>query len=173
MYFVTVCTKNMEQWFGRVIDKKMKLNVLGQIVRNEWIKTGKIRNQVELDEWIIMPNHFHGIILLKGETTAGRDVERNVSTSEFMSHISPNKGSLSTIIRSFKSACTKQIRKHHNPNLAWQSRFYDHIIRNETALKIIRIYIKQNPHNRGSDRNNQTVDTGRFYLIESTKGKPQ
>jgi len=62
LYFVTICTKNMIEWFGRVSDGKMKLNSLGEVVAKEWRYTPKIRNYVELFEWVIMPNHFHGII---------------------------------------------------------------------------------------------------------------
>jgi len=159
----------MKPWFGYVIEDIMHLNALGQIVKKEWKRSEAIRKNVELDEWIIMPNHFHGILWIKGATTIGRDVARNVSTSEFMSNISPKRGSLSTIIRSFKSAVTKHIRKNHNPNFAWQSQFYDHVIRNETALENIRNYIKENPKNWERDRNNQNLDPGISYQIKTSK----
>ena len=83
----------------------------------------------------------------------GRDVECNVSTSKYMSNISLKSGSLSTIIRSYKSAVTRSIRKHHNPKFAWQSRFYDHVIRNEIALGNIQHYIIQNHIHWNQDRN--------------------
>ncbi len=88
-------------------------------------------DHVELDEFIIMPNHIHGLI---GIT----DVETRhaVSLREHTNNFGPlKKESLSTIIGSYKSAVTKSIRKHHNPHFAWQARFYDHVVRNEHSLE--------------------------------------
>lgn len=61
-YFITICTKNMEHIFGEVQDGIMKLNSFGEIAQQEWIKTSEIRDNVILDEFVIMPNHMHGII---------------------------------------------------------------------------------------------------------------
>ncbi|PIR93481.1 transposase [Candidatus Falkowbacteria bacterium CG10_big_fil_rev_8_21_14_0_10_43_10] len=64
MYFITICTNKRREYFGQVVSEKMYLNNIGQIVVNEWLKTPKIRKNVMLDEWIIMPNHFHGILFI-------------------------------------------------------------------------------------------------------------
>ena len=100
-----------------------------------------------------MPNHVHGIIQLLGDEYTSRDVACNVSTSEHMSNISPKSGTLSTIVRSYKSAVTRSIRKHHHPKFEWQPRFYDHVIRNDQSLNKIRQYINLNPKNWKRDRN--------------------
>ena len=131
MYFVTICTHNFFEWFGKVVDEEMILNEMGKIAEAEWIKTCELRDNVILNEFVIMPNHVHGIIQLLGDEYTSRDVARNVSTSEHMSNISPKSGSLSTIVHSYKSAVTRSIRKHHHPKFEWQPRFYDHVIRND------------------------------------------
>lgn len=175
MYFVTICTQNFVEWFGVVNNEKMDLNKMGEIADSCWTKIPNHFPNVELDEYIIMPNHIHGIIgindisrdadhnesnyEMKSRTNSRRDVACNVSTSNRMSKISPKPNSLSTIIRSFKSAVTKLIRKCHNPNFAWQPRFYDHVIRNENSLEKIQNYILLNPKNWDSDKNNLNEDS--------------
>ncbi len=61
-YFITICTHEKQKIFGEIIDEKMILNEIGKIVADEWIKTAIIRPYIELDNFIVMPNHFHGII---------------------------------------------------------------------------------------------------------------
>jgi len=63
-YFITICTQNRLCLFGDIVDNQMRLNNAGEIVANEWLKTAKIRNEIELDEWVVMPNHFHGIVVI-------------------------------------------------------------------------------------------------------------
>ncbi len=152
MYFVTICTKNFTEWFGMVQNREMILNKTGNIAENYWVGIADHFDNVELDEFIVMPNHIHGIIGIIGDKTVGRDVACNVSTSDRMSNISPKPKSLSTIIRSYKSAVTRSIRKHHNSHFAWQPRFYDHVIRNNHALKNIQTYIQKNPENWEKDQ---------------------
>ena len=67
-YFVTICTKNRKLFFGSVKDYEMELNDVGKIVADEWQNTAKIRNNILLDEWIIMPNHLHGILIINNHT---------------------------------------------------------------------------------------------------------
>ena len=175
MYFVTICTQNFVEWFGVVNNEKMDLNKMGEIANSCWTKIPNHFPNVELDEYIIMSNHIHGIIgindisrdadhnesndKMKSRTNSRRDVACNVSTSNRMSKISPKPNSLSVIIRSFKSAVTKLIRKSHNPNFAWQPRFYDHVIRNENSLEKIQNYILLNPKNWDLDKNNLNQDS--------------
>lgn len=149
MYFVTICTKNFRCWFGDIVEGEMMLNELGNIADYEWKKTGELRNNIILDEFVIMPNHIHGIICITDVET-----RRAVSLPENKNKFGPlKKGSLSTIIGSYKSAVTRSIRKHYNSNFKWQPRFYDHIIRDETALENIQHYIRQNPENWDKDKN--------------------
>lgn len=66
-YFVTICTQNQEYFFGNVVADKIQLSPVGEIVAEEWHKTAQIRSYIELDEWVVMPNHLHGIIIIKNQ----------------------------------------------------------------------------------------------------------
>ncbi len=70
-YFITVCTHQRPPLFGGVVDGKMRLNGLGEIVQEERLKTAEIRSEIVLDEFIIMPNHIHGIIFLVDDQHVG------------------------------------------------------------------------------------------------------
>jgi REP element-mobilizing transposase RayT len=143
-YYITINTKDHIEYFGRVLDGVLVLDNLGKITENYWTNIPKHFSNVELDYYVIMPNHIRGIVILKEYC---RDVACNVTTKEnnFYSKISPLKNSLSTIIRSFKSAVTKYAHENGFINFQWQNRFYDRIIRNEKELYNIRKYIELNP----------------------------
>ncbi|MEW6194544.1 MAG: transposase [Bacteroidota bacterium] len=141
-YYVTINTKNHAKYFGNVINEKMILDKLGNIADQSWKDIPTHFKNIELDYYVIMPNHIHGILILN---ECCRDAACNVSTSNRYSEISPQSNSLSVVIRSFKSAVTKRIHEIGYNSFVWQSRFYDHIIRNEKELFNIRKYIVQNP----------------------------
>ena len=144
-YYVTINTKNHVEYFGRVVNSKMRINEVGKVAENCWLEIPNHFANVELDYFVIMPNHVHGIIIINPEC---RDVACNVSTEQqnnFMSKISPNKNTLSVIVRSFKSAVSKLVHQKLDNNFAWQQRYYDRIIRNEKELYHIRKYIELNP----------------------------
>ncbi|MEA2015034.1 MAG: transposase [Thermodesulfobacteriota bacterium] len=152
-YFVSICTQNRECLFGKITDGQMVLNDAGKIVADEWIKTGAIRNNVALDEWVVMPNHFLGILVVDDR----RGTARRAPTIEQFGQ--PVSNSIPTIIRSFKSAVTKrinEIRKTPGKKL-WQRNYYEHIIRDENELNRIREYIVNNPMKWGLDRENPDV----------------
>lgn len=133
-YFITICVKNRINLFGNIINREMILNEYGKIADQEWEQTGIMRENIELYESIIMPDHFHGIIrilLPSGDALPG------VSTGE----------NISNIIRGFKSSTTSKINKLRNtPGIQiWQPRFYDRIIRDERELNNVRNYIIKNP----------------------------
>ena len=145
-YFITIATKKHENYFGQIRNGKVHLNEIGKIVKNEWLMTKELRENIDLDEFIIMPNHFHGILFILEHDEIRRDVARNVSTNNsYFSQISPKSNSLSSIIRAFKSAVTRRVHKNCYDYFKWQDRFYDWIIRNENELYNIRKYIVQNP----------------------------
>lgn len=133
-YFVTICTHLREPFFGEIDNGEMCLTPTGEIVKEEWERSVSLRKSVDLDEYVIMPNHFHGIIILK--QAVGTGVQRSEETKSL---------SLGTIIGQFKSACTRRIRANLDKDFAWQSRFYDHVIRDEIDLQRIRQYIRENP----------------------------
>ena len=144
-HYVTICTKNFRNWFGEIKKGKIILNDLGKIVEEEWLKTMEIRTNVDLDYYVIMPNHFHGNIIIMDVETSRRDVLKENETGQrpVSTQLKPN--SLGSIIGQFKSICTKRIHKLGFSEFQWQPRFYDHIIRNEEDLSRIREYIQNNP----------------------------
>jgi len=138
-YFVTVCTRDRYPWFGYVKRGFICLSEIGAIVADEWRKTPRIRPNVMLDTWVVMPNHLHGIITITPPPCA-----RSLSSS---SHHRRNWSahSLGSVINQFKSICTKRIRAQVDEEFAWQARYHDHIIRNAGELARIRQYIFNNP----------------------------
>ena len=148
-YFVTICTYRKENILGYIIDGKIKLNVLGKITEREWLKTFQIRENIQSDKYIVMPNHFHGIIIL---TNNKKGVLQYAPTNKFRS---PSQ-TIGSIVRGFKSAVTREIKRLDYPFLysIWQRNYYEHIIRNERELNRIREYIQNNPLRWQYDREN-------------------
>jgi len=177
LYFVTICTQRMECYFGEITDGKMILSDIGKIVEQEWIKTPEIRPDmnIELDAFVVMPNHFHAIIII-GENQYNvvsdtemdatcRDAMHRVSTEPPVPTIStpknkfgPQSKNLASIIRGFKSSVTINARKIH-ADFDWQSRFYDHIIRNDESFQRISEYIQNNPLNWHTDKFHNKSET--------------
>lgn len=157
-YFVTICTKDKKHFLGDIIGDKLQLSEIGKIVVEEWQKTEKLRDYVELDEWVIMPNHLHGIAIIqnenKVETHGHTSLHLNTPSGDAF-NASLQRSNLSNVIRGFKSATFRKIHKKGFVNFAWQSRFYDHIIRNEKELLEIRGYILYNPLKWQLDEENQ------------------
>lgn len=175
MYFITICTKNREFYFGEIVNDEMKLSELGKIAETEWIKTIELRPDMNLEmgEFVVMPNHMHGIILI-GENKynsgnhrddhndpGGRDAmhcvskgdkhtdanNKNKPTNQF----GPQSKNLASILRGYKSALTTFARKK-NILFDWQPRYHDHIIRSMDDYYRISNYIINNPGNWKDDR---------------------
>lgn len=134
-YFVTICTHDKEKMFGKVVGSYVVLNRFGKIALQCWNDLPNHYSNCELDYYIIMPDHVHGIIII------------NECRHEPMTR--PNKKSyeLSEIVRGFKSFSSKRINLilDSGQKFHWQKSFYDRIIRNEKELWQIRKYIEQNP----------------------------
>lgn len=141
-YFITICTWKHLCLFGKIEKDRMIINKSGEITEKEWYRTGELRANIKLHEFIIMPNHMHGII----EITNNRDTTRR-GTACRARFAKPQQGTISTMIRSYKSAVTKQIRDQSNDRKLkiWQRNYYEHIIRNEEAYLKISEYIQNNP----------------------------
>lgn len=158
MYFITICTQNREYFFGEIIDKKMKLNQIGKLAEKYWHEIPQHFSFIKLGKFVVMPNHTHGILIIdKMDDDISASVQTlqcNVSTTkpqnQQMAKISPKSGSISTIIRSYKSVVTKIARKIH-ANFEWQSLFHDHIIRNDKSYQNISNYIINNPKKWNED----------------------
>lgn len=157
-YFITVCTHQRECLFGEIVDEKMRLNDFGEIVREEWLKTKGIRLNVDLDAFVVMPNHVHGIIMIRDQSVGATrrvDSRRGVSPYAPTEFRSPSN-SIGAIIRGFKDASAKRINNVRGMpgHLVWQRNYYEHIIRNEDDLDRIQEYIQINPSNWMADEEN-------------------
>lgn len=135
-YFITIAVKNMKPVFGVVVNGRMVLNSAGEVADRFWREIPDHFPRAVLDEFVVMPNHVHGLLHL-----VDRDTARRVPL-QFEAFSKPVKGSISTIIRSYKSAVTRELGEK-----LWQGRFYDVRARDEAARTNIRRYIRRNPEN--------------------------
>jgi REP element-mobilizing transposase RayT len=141
-YFVTICTKNREHFFGEIKNAEMQLNEYGEFAKKCWLEIPIHFSHVILDEFIIMPNHIHGILIIENKNTTNMVGNKNFCSLPWQTKLSK---SLSSVIRGFKIGVTKFFREKNNYEFSWQKSFYDHIIRDEKALFKIREYIQNNP----------------------------
>ncbi|MBT4722266.1 transposase [Candidatus Falkowbacteria bacterium] len=192
-YFITICTKNREDYFGEIKNEKICLNKIGNVAQRFWLEIPNHFSNVTLNEFVIMPNHVHGIVVINDATAINASnvltddvnnvndannvetrqclVSTNVDITKTVEHTNrppttgqnigknrfqnQGKNTISSIIGSYKSVCTKTINKTQNQfHFAWQPRFYEHIIRSTKSLERIRHYILNNPTNWHLDRNN-------------------
>ncbi|PJC30817.1 transposase [Candidatus Roizmanbacteria bacterium CG_4_9_14_0_2_um_filter_36_12] len=156
-YFVTICTKNRQEYFGKIVNNKMVLNEYGRIVEKCYLDLINHYSNCLLDVYQIMPNHIHGIIIIKNKKqiiNVGTIHELSLQ-KEFISDWKQRRHMLLPIIIGFfKMNSSKSIHNLGLNSFQWQRSFYDHIIRNEKSLQKIRQYIQDNPKNWQTDRNN-------------------
>ena len=140
-YFITICTHDKKCVFGEVIEEQIRLSLIGEIVKNYWEKLPKHFPKVKLDEYVIMPNHIHGIIII----TEGRDLINQIPTKSNFPLMKNPKMTLGKIIRHYKAHSAKYIHDSGYVDFQWQPLFYDRIVRNDKELDNIRDYIINNP----------------------------
>jgi len=152
-YFVTICSHERTHLFGQVQADTMVLNIAGEIAAARWLALPEHHFGIELDAFVVMPNHVHGIIVLVGTTQASSGVASSGTTtpadrvSKTAGRAPTSSGSLGAVVGSYKSGVTRRIRESRNdPALQiWQGRYHDHIIRSESALVKIQRYVTNNP----------------------------
>lgn len=145
-YFVTVCTAQKTPLFGQVMDGVMQLNPVGQVVDSMWREL-PMRYGVVLDEYVVMPNHFHGILVLGGAVGV-RFIAPNFSKQTPLSKGAINGApTVGKIVHDFKARCTHAINgmRGSRGTPVWQRNYWERVIRNETELAAIREYICNNP----------------------------
>jgi REP element-mobilizing transposase RayT len=144
-YFVTLVTWQRECLFGEVTAGEMRLNEGGEIVREEWEKSAEIRREVELGAFVVMPNHFHAIVILRNDHAAAIPV--GATGRSPLRPNGPKPKSLGALLAGFKSAVTKRINESRNTpgSPIWQRNYYEHIIRNEREMTNIWKYIRVVP----------------------------
>ena len=165
LYYTTICIQNRHCLFGEIIDKKMILNNYGKIAMQCWQKISQHFLNAVLHEYIIMPNHIHGIIEIRSSDTSATVGARHAlpyiynaaSKNSCSLPENPNrfqnqgKNTLSAVIGSFKSAVSKQIHEHNYIGSIWQRNFWEHIIKDEQSYKNISQYIIDNPADWADD----------------------
>ncbi len=160
-YFLTLCTHQRQCLFGEIIDGQMKLNIYGEIVAEEWMRSPEIRQEIALDAWVVMPNHFHGLVeIIEVEPNNAGINDHPVGANGrspllLLPHRSPLRDrfrmkprSISSFVSGFKSAVTCRINTlRQSPKFpVWQRNYYEHIVRNDRDLERLRDYIVANPY---------------------------
>jgi putative transposase len=168
-YFVTICTRNRECLLGEILGGQMVLSEYGEIAKKEWLRSEEIRREIKLDEFVVMPNHIHGIIIFTNVGATGGSPTQSGATGEpptqaratdrsplqLSKQHGPLKRSLGSLVAGYKFATTKrsiQIGRGITTSI-WQRNYYEHVIRNETDLEEIREYIENNPAKWLEDKN--------------------
>ncbi len=147
-YYVTICTKDKRPYFGFIVDGVVQLSDIGEIALNCWMEIPEHFSSVGIDEFVVMPNHVHGIVVIRSDAISRVETPHvaSLQPKDGRTQFGPLKpGSLSKIIQGYKAAVTRQVRLMGEHDFTWQSRFYDHIIRNDEDLDRIRNYIQDNP----------------------------
>lgn len=144
VYFVTLCVQNGVCLFGEIADGEMILNSLGMLASEEWLKSAEIRPGVGLDDFVVMPNHFHGIVVLPSQAT-----DPNRQGAHCCAPLQRRPRSLGSLVAEFKAITTKRINELHQApgTRIWQRNFHDRVIRDDGELIRIRNYIISNPLN--------------------------
>lgn len=161
-YFITICTQHREHYFGEIVGNEMQLNEIGNLAQQYWAEIPKQFPFIELENFVVMPNHIHGVLIINnGSVLSPPPVETRLIASlpvKPPGGITGDKNpmfheNISRVIRWYKGRCTFEIRKIHS-DFSWQSRFHDHIIRNDESFERIQDYISNNPLNWKEDKFN-------------------
>jgi putative transposase len=156
-YFITLCTHNKECLFGAVVGNCMQLNDVGCLVQDVWDSLPKHYSCVELDCFVVMPNHIHSIVVLND--VGARFIAPNSGLGKENQDAMNRAPTLGEIIRAYKARCThgiNQLRSVQGVSV-WQRNYYEHVIRNEASLQEIREYISNNPAQWAMDKENPDV----------------
>jgi REP element-mobilizing transposase RayT len=189
-YFLTLCIEEMRTLFGRVLNGRMELNAFGEIADQEWRKSSTMRHELELDEWVVMPNHLHGIVRIVNRDDGIVGAQGLVPSPELGKsgvgaqglvplrpalhrpggrRIPPRRPrSLASFVAGFKSAVKTRINEFRGTPRApvWQENYHEHVIRNPHELEILRDYIRHNPLRWACDRYNPE----RGVLVQDDNG---
>ncbi len=163
-YFVTICTFQRQGLFGEIANGMVGLNEIGKMVLWHWNRIPTHFKNVELDEYIIMPNHLHGIICIADDVGAKHSFpdplkvcqDHSQNASPLQRPNGTESQSLCAIVQNFKSITARKFHKMHRveDGRLWQRNYYEHVIRNENELNRIREYIIYNPVKWDEDKEN-------------------
>jgi putative transposase len=162
-YFITLCTKNRKCLLGKVVNGMVQLNETGRLVESVWLKTATARPEIELDAYVVMPNHFHAIFFIHESPGVAGATHRVAPTKNRSAVVGkphraagPRSRSLGAVMAQFKSLVTKRLNAtgQNTDSGVWQRNYYEHVIRDEDSLHRIRQYIATNAQRWDLDREN-------------------
>ncbi len=156
-YFVTICTRNRLPIFGRVDQGRMLLNNCGKIATRKWEQLDKRFPEIEIDVFIVMPDHMHGIVIISDVVRANHaGAIHELPRQEKNSPIARRRMTLPMVIGFYKMNTAKAINIANDTRCTpvWQRNYYEHIIRNQDSLNSIRRYIQENPNRWSIDPEN-------------------
>jgi REP element-mobilizing transposase RayT len=173
-YCVTICTKNRKEWFGKIENGEMCFSTFGKVAKDFWAEIPLHFHHIRIDEFSIMPNHVHGILIIEEGLVGnlvGNTYMRSHKRNAFMHSLQDKtKMLLSKIIQQYKSSVTRKIGSMQNDfKFEWQKSFYDHVIRNEKSLHNLRHYITFNSLKWELDIENKK-GLNACYIHKSCKG---
>jgi len=128
-YFITICSEKRKQFFSQIGSGTLNLTLIGNVIDEQWRRIPERFENTYIDEYVIMPNHIHGIITIHKTNPSIHD------------------HNIGNIIQAFKNSVTRRIRNLGNEELIWQRGFYDRIIRDQIEFNAIKAYIVNNPNN--------------------------
>ncbi|MBI5361337.1 MAG: transposase [Planctomycetes bacterium] len=142
-YFVTICTRNKKEYFGKIIDGKMQLTEIGKIAEKYLLEISGHFECAKLDYYVIMPDHVHVIIIIKNTVETRDRVSLQKPVRNKFSR--PVSGSMPVIINQYKSSVKRWCNKNGYPDFDWQPRYYDRVLRDDYELYFAQEYIAYNP----------------------------
>lgn len=153
-YFITINVHNRICRFGKIENGQMLLSDVGKTAYNNWNAIPDHFDNAQLDAFVIMPNHIHGIMILLEQQTVGIQNIESLQKPKFHQYQKIIPKSVGSILRAYKSSVTMWCNKNDIVDFTWQHNYYEHIIRNDLALNAIRKYILDNPLNWDKDNEN-------------------
>ena len=188
LYFITICCQNRECLFGEIVRGEMALNDAGMMIENEWLKLPQRFKNIKLNEYVVMPNHFHAILEIVGTTVGATLVvaQNNAEQSRGQPQqgqpqgIAPTGKTLGDMVGAFESITTNEyicgVKNNYWQRFdgkLWQRNYWEHIIRNENEYQRIALYILDNPKKWEMDRlnsgiGNQIMEPQTQYIVEAT-----
>lgn len=163
-YFITICVHNRENLLGEIVGEEMRLNDLGDIAKMIWNELLNRYANITLDEFVIMPNHIHGIVEIQAVGAVHEPPLHEPPLSEsagseprdFNDPLTRRQMTIPKIVGYFKMNSAKRANQIRSTEGApfWQRNYYEHIIRNDRELHAIRAYIRRNPLQWALDRDN-------------------
>lgn len=144
-YFITLCTFRRRQLLAAICGDRLCLTRAGQIVRDEWLRSAEMRSDLSLDAFVVMPDHFHGIVLI-GNGSPSKPASR-VRGSAATTIRGPASGSIGAVLAGFKAATTVRINglRQLPGEPVWQRNYFECVIRDQYGLRRVRAYIEDNP----------------------------